>query len=209
MKLLIFGASGPTGQQLTRQALGRGHRVTAFVRRPARFPLVHPHLRVVAGDIGDSRAVAQAVPGHEAVLSALGTKVLRANTIVSDGVRHLLAALQAPGSPRRLVFLSSLGIGSSRGQLGRFYNWVLIPFMLKHLFRDKEVQEDLIRRSALAWTLVRPAALTNGPAAGRYTAGFTEPTGLKVRISRADVAAFMLDAVEQDEYVQQIIALSD
>lgn len=204
MKLLCFGASGGTGRQLVEQALERGHAMTAFVRRPESMQASHARLDVVAGDIEDAGSIERAMPGHDAVLSALGVNVLKENSILSEGTRRILDAMERHGV-RRFVCESSLGVGDSRGQLGPLYNWIFLPLMLRHVFRDKQRQEDLIRASRSDWTIVRPGALTHGPRTGTYAVGV--PRVRSPRVSRADVASFMLDLAEGNTHVHEAVGV--
>ena len=90
------------------------------------------------------RALHAAVPGHDAVLSALGARSLGPTTLLSDAAREIVAAMQAHGV-RGIIWQSSLGVGETRGHLGPFYNWLLIPLLLRQVFADKERQEAIVR----------------------------------------------------------------
>ena len=207
MRVLIFGASGGTGRHLVEQALERGHQVTAFVRNPMKLPLQHPRLRVVQGDIQRADTIQAAVPGHEAVLSALGTRSLGPTTLLSDAAQQIVRTMEAHGVSR-LLWESSLGVGETKGQLGPLYNWLLLPLFLRHVFADKERQEQVLKSSSLDWTIVQPAALTNGPLTGAYRAGHQVCAGrLFPRISRADVAHFMLEELATRAYVKQTVTI--
>ncbi|HEX8904129.1 MAG TPA: SDR family oxidoreductase [Longimicrobiaceae bacterium] len=203
MNVVVFGATGGTGHELVRQALGHAHTVRAFVRNPDKLKVIHHRLEVVQGDVLDRKAVASAITGQDAVLSALGVDDRKPNTVLSDGVRNILAAMKKQ-KVRRLLFVSSLGVGDTKGQLGPLYNWVLMPMLLKHTFADKEKAEELIRGSKLDWTIVRPGALKDGRVTAKYRSG---PDAAKGRwfpkIARADVADFMLHALERNEHVGQ------
>jgi len=202
-RILVIGATGGTGRQLVAQALARGYSVTAFVRDPARLGVDHPALTVVEGDVLDYRSVESAVRGHDAVLSALGHKRFFGPTrILSDGTRNILRAVQAHGV-RRLVCETSLGIGDSTGRMGLYYTLFTIPVVLPFYFWDKARQERLIAASPADWVIVRPGLLSNAAARGRCRHG----RGIggffwTARISRADVAAFMLDQLESDRYAR-------
>src|SRR5258705_4521158 len=117
-------------------------------------------LRVVQGGIQQAESIHAAIPGHDAVLSALGNTSLGATTLLSDAAREIVAAMQVQGV-RRIIWESSLGVGETRGQLGPLFNWVLVPLLLKHVFADKERQDAIIKASPLEWTIVQPAALKN------------------------------------------------
>jgi putative NADH-flavin reductase len=208
MRFLIFGATGGTGQQLVSQALDRGDEVTAFVRTPSKMSLAHPRLRKLQGDITDAESIRRAVPGHTAVLSALGTKSFKATTVLSDALNEIIAAMQT-ANMKRLIWQSSMGVGETRGQLGPLYTRVLVPLLLRHVFEDKERQEAILRASPLEeWVIVQPAALTNGPLTKKYRAGRDVCRDRKLpRISRADVAHFMLIEAARPAHARQYVTL--
>lgn len=207
MHILIFGATGGTGQELVSQALRQGHDVSAFVRTPSKLTVVDPHLRIVQGDIHQAESIHAAIPGHDAVLSALGTRSIGPTTLLSDAARAIVRTMQEQG-PKRIIWESSLGVGATRGQLGPLYNWLLVPFLLGHVFADKQRQEAIIQTTPLEWTIVQPASLTNGPRTGTYRVGAGAAAGrLLPRISRADVAHFMIGELENPRHVREIVTL--
>jgi len=208
MNLLVFGATGGTGRQLVEQALAQGHTVTAFARTPAKLARQHAKLRVVPGDVLDPASVRQAMAGQDAVLSALGAPAGEPAPVRSAGTRHILQAMEQAGV-RRFVCLTTLGMGESRAALPFLYKYLLVPLLLRRAFADSELQEACIRQSRAEWTIARPATLTNGPRTGCYRHGFpaTEP-GLKIKISRADVADFMLRQLQDATYLRRAASLS-
>jgi putative NADH-flavin reductase len=208
MRLLIFGSTGGTGRELIAQALEQGHEVTAFARDPARLGLTHLKLTIAQGDVLDYASVERAVRGQDAVVSALGTRKLGKTDLLSSGTGNIIRAMEAAGV-RRFVCESSLGVGDSRGQLGALYTYFVIPLFLRNIYADKEVQERIIRESSLDWVIVRPAVLTNGPRTRIYKAGFNNADrSIEGKISRADVADFMLKQVKDDAYLRKTPALS-
>jgi putative NADH-flavin reductase len=204
MKLVIFGATGGTGQALVQQALDRGHTVTAFVRKASRMRIKDARLSLALGNVLDYGTVEAAIAGQDAVLSALGHKQwLIKSSILSRGTRNILAAMTKCGV-RRFVCETSLGVGDSRGRLGILYTFFLIPLLLYYYFRDKELQEQYIKQSALDWVIVRPALLTNGKQTGAVNDGKNVGSRLFTHsISRADVASFMLSEVKDDRYLRE------
>ena len=202
-RVLIVGASGGTGRQLVAQALERGLAVTALVRNPSRLTIVHPHLTVVRGNVLDAGSVAAAMSGQEAVLSALGHKrFFPPNRILSEGTRNVVQAMEANGVSR-FVCETSLGIGDSAGRLGVYYTFFTIPVILPFYYRDKARQERIIAASRLEWVIVRPALLTNGARRGGYRHGRGVGSFFwTMRVSRADVADFMLNQLESDSYLR-------
>jgi len=202
-RVLVVGATGGTGREIVARALERGYGVTAFARDPSKLSLTHSNLTVVRGDVLDAASVENAVRGHDAILSALGhKKYFGPSRILSGGTANILRAMDA-GGVRRLVCETSLGIGSSAGRLGLYYTFIVIPLVVPFYFWDKTRQERLVARSAAEWVLVRPGALTNGSPRGRYRHGEGAGSFLwTVRVSRADVADFMLDQIESDAYLR-------
>ncbi|WP_375418108.1 NAD(P)-dependent oxidoreductase [uncultured Hymenobacter sp.] len=208
MNLLVFGATGGTGRQLVEQALTQGHTVTAFARTPAKLALQHANLRVVPGDVLDAAAVQTALAGQEAVLSALGAPAGHKTPVRSEGTRHILHAMQQAGV-RRFVCLTTLGMGDSREALPFSYKYLIVPLFLRSAFADSELQEAYIQQSLVEWTIARPATLTNGPRTGNYQHGFpATQQGLKIKISRADVADFMLRQLHDSTYLRRAASLS-
>lgn len=202
-RILIVGATGGTGRELVRQALARGYAVTALARNPARLPIEHSQLTVLQGDVLDAASIETAMRGQEAVLSALGHKRFFYPTrIQSAGTRNLLQAMAAQGV-RRFVCETSLGLGDSAGRMGLLYTCFIVPVILPFYFWDKTRQERAIAESQADWVIVRPGALTNGAARGRTRHGRKIGNFLwTVPITRADVAAFMLDQLESDVYLR-------
>lgn len=208
LRLLIIGATGGTGLQLVEQALAQGHQVTAFVRNPARLPIAHPNLRAVQGDVLDYTTLEPAMREQNAVLCALGHKrFLGPSTILSQGTANILRAMQSAGVAH-LVCESSLAIGNTAGRGGLIATFFLYPLILPFYMWDKLRQEKLIEESDLDWVIVRPAALINGAARGQYRHGPNVGSYiLPVRISRADVAAFMLRQLTDDTYLGSAVGL--
>ena len=202
-QVLIIGATGGTGRQLVQQALERGYTVKALVRNPSKLQVNHPQLNIIHGDVLDQVAVAKAMAGQDAVLCALGHKqFFRPTRILSEGTRNILRVMESHGVAR-LVCETSLGIGDSAGRMGLYYTFFVIPVILPFYYWDKTRQERLIAQSSADWVIVRPGALTNGEKRGQPRHGRRIGNFLwTVRISRADVAAFMLDQLESDAYLR-------
>ncbi len=209
MRMLIIGATGPTGRELVVQALARGHVVTALARDPDRLKVRHENLTVVKGDVLDPAAVEAVVAGQEAVVSALGHKRWMMPTrILSAGTRNIVAAMQRRGV-RRYVGMTSLGVGDSWWRMGLYYTLFVLPVILQFYFWDKRRQEKVVEESALDWTIVRPGALTNGKPRGvwRQGRGIGNPLWT-VRIARADVAAFLLDLAGGKDHLRKTVAVA-
>jgi putative NADH-flavin reductase len=197
MKLTIFGASGATGRHLVEQALQAGHEVTAFIRASGGLEIQHRRLRTVAGDFDQPSAVLAAIEGAHAVVSVLGARKNDASGVCARGIACILRAMDGAGA-RRLIALSSYGASeTSRASLFIRFVRKVIPDKM----RDKDEMEALVRGSAIDWTLIRPPLLTNGQRTGRYRAGTALAPGLAARLSRADLAAFILRVAEGGRYI--------
>ena len=202
LRVLIIGATGGTGRQLVQQALDLGHQVTALVRNPARLKIEHPNLKVMKGDVLDYASVEAAMPGQSAVVCALGHKRLFYPTrILSDGTRNILRAMKTHNVPR-FIGETALGIGNTVGRGGLFYTFFVVPVILPFYFWDKVRQEEIIAKSDRDWVIVRPGALTNGAPRGKYRHDLNLWNFIwTARISRADVADFMLKQLTDDDHL--------
>jgi putative NADH-flavin reductase len=202
-RVLIVGATGGTGRQLVEQALERGHTVTALARDPSALRVEHPRLTVVRGNVLDYQSVEAAVRGQDAVVSALGHKrFFGPARILSEGTGNVLRAMETH-HVQRFVCETALGIGNSAGRMGVYYTFFVVPIILPFYFWDKTRQEQLIAASQVDWVIVRPGLLTNGAKRGRYRHGQTAGSFLRtVRISRADVADFMLNQMTENTYLR-------
>ncbi len=206
MKLIIFGSTGSIGRQLVKQALEQGHMVTAFARDPVRVDIKHADLQVIQGDVMDPASVERAIQGHEAVLCSLGAG--RKGTVRSEGTRNILSAMEKVGV-RRFICQSTLGVGDSRGNLNVFWKYIMFGLLLRPMYADHVSQENYVRRSHLDWTIVRPGAFTDGERTGQYRHGFpSSDKTTKLKISRADVADFMLKQLTDDAYLHKTPGLS-
>ena len=206
--VLVLGASGGTGRQVVSQALRRGDQVTAFVRDPARLPMTHERLRTVTGSVtSDDSALASAMQGQDAVICALGAgKSFKSGNVIADSVTHIVRAMNTTGV-RRLIMMSAFGVGHTDSDVP------LIPrtfgrLLLKDIYQDKAAGEEQIHRSGLEWTVVYPTALFDGPETGRVRAGEHLALSGFPRISRADVAAFLLGQVGDVQYLRKGVLIS-
>ncbi|NOY67013.1 MAG: SDR family oxidoreductase [Gammaproteobacteria bacterium] len=208
MKLIIFGSTGGTGRHLVAQALEKGHDVTAFARKPEKIKADHPGVKVVKGDVLDRALVEQAITGQDAVLCALGTPLTNNKKLRAKGTKNIINAMEKK-EVSRLICLSGLGCGDSRELLPFHYKYIIFPTMLRYVYADHEIQESHVRSSTLDWTIVRPASLTSGKYTGSYWDGFVvSDKSLTIKISRADVADFMLKQVMGSEYLHKAPSIS-
>jgi len=203
MKVLVLGATGGTGRLIVHDALEKGHSVVALVRSKASAPDL-PGADIIEGDARDEGALMRVLDGCDAVVSSLGTGLSPFNevSLLTEATHALIPAMSRRGV-RRLVCISALGVGDSRGHGGFVFDRIFMPLLLRHAYKDKGRQEDAIRASALDWVIVRPAMLTNDPARGslRAVADLASVHGGK--IARTDVARFVVEQLATDTWLKQ------
>lgn len=205
MKVIVFGATGTVGRLVVEQALQEGHEVTAFTRNPARMAQRHEHLQVAQGDATDPEAVQRAMAQQDAVIVTLGAG--RKGNVRADGTRTIVEAMARTGV-RRLICQSTLGVGDSRGNLNFLWKYVMFGLLLRAAYDDHVRQEEYVKRSDLDWTIVRPSAFTDGPRTGRYERDFGTDRKTKLKISRADVADFLVAQLTDTTYLHRTPAIS-
>lgn len=208
MKLLIFGATGSVDRQVVEQSLEQSHIVSAFARHPNKLKIQHPNLKLVKGDVLDGPTVEQAVQGQDAVVCVLGSGQKLTGTVRSEGTRQIIHAMEQ-ADVRRLICQSTLGAGDSWGNLNFYWKTVMFGFLLRNVFADHQRQEKAVKHSQLDWTIVRPGAFVEGPRTGQYRHGFSNSDKTtKLKISRADVADFILKQLCDDAYLHQTPSVS-
>jgi putative NADH-flavin reductase len=220
MKLTIFAATGGIGRQALDQAVAAGHEVTAVVRDPKK---VSAKVRVVAADLAapDPSTLKSSVEGADAVLSGLGQRVRSDAGIAARGTRSIIDAMKA-ATVRRIVVVSAAPVGTvpsparpnpprhdpGDGFFMRNLFSPLIKVALKNLYADLAVMEDVVRDSGLDWTIVRPPRLTDKALTGSYRTAYGQNLRGGAFISRADVAHYMLRALERPETIGQVVGIA-
>lgn len=201
MKLVVLGASGQTGAEIVRQGLAAGHDVTAFVRSPNRLAAVDPRLVVKAGDARNAADLREALTGQEAVISTLGSN-RASDALIARSTVALLEAASKTGV-RRMLMLS----------VARNYKPTLViralAQIMKGVVADRWAGEDALKHSGLDWTIVYAAKLTDGPRTGHVR--IVDPAStvtLRSRISRADVAEFLLARLTDNEAVGKVFIIT-
>ncbi len=203
VNLLVIGGTRGCGREVVLQGSRRGHLVTLLARRVSSAPAA-PRLTLVEGDARDASAVVQAMHGQDAVIVCIGTPVTRRPVqLFSEAIAVILDAMAGAGV-QRLLYVTGLGAGDSRGRGGLIYDQLLYPLFLRSIYADKDRSEALVMASTARWTICRPGLMTNGPMLARYR--ILTRLGLMQHfragtIARADVAHFLLEEAERDEFV--------
>jgi putative NADH-flavin reductase len=212
MKLVIFGATGRTGVPLVKKALEGGHKVVAFVRSSDKLKEQHgdhQELTYLQGDIQDASKVKEAIADADAVLSVLGPTQNKPDYQVSQGTRNIVEAMKGH-VVRRLVISAGAGVGGE-GDAPKLFNH-LITFVLKlaakHVLEDMTRTVALVRNADLDWTVVRVPMLTDEPAKGSVRVGVVGK-GTGARLSREDMAEFMLKQVTNTTHIRKSPVISN
>ena len=209
MNVTILGATGRTGQELVKQALAAGHEVVAYVRNAEKITQTHPHLRVVVGGLEDDDALREAFRGVDAVVSGLGPVGNKPDYVLGRGMPHIITAMQAE-KVSRLVLSTGAGVrmpGDTPGLFDRVMGGLLNLFA-KHVLEDSRRMVTAVVESNLAWTIVRVPVLNDKPATGNLRVGMVGQ-GTGTQLSRADMAAFMLAQLNDEQYVRQAPVISN
>jgi putative NADH-flavin reductase len=200
MKLVIFGASSSTGKQLVEKALTKGHAVTAFLRDETKLGVTHPNLQILCGNALNYEDVDAAVQGKDAVLSTLGPKGKPA-VMAAESTQNIVKAMEKNGVSR-LVVVSVAGIAVPQDRRGSSLVDSLLKLFLKDVFVDRQNQLAVLASSKVDWVAIRVSRLTDDPARGSVKAFFGKPSPA-MKVTRADLADFMLEQLTGDQWLRQ------
>jgi len=202
-RLTVFGGTGLTGRKIVELALDRGNHVTALTRHPSSLGELAGRVDVVEGDVVDPAAVDKAVLRSDAVLSALGRVKGSPRDLETVAIRNIAASM-GRGGVKRLVLLSSSVVADSADEpttSQALTRWMVKTFR-REVYDDSMGKARVIQGSNLDWTIVRASILTNAHPTGKYRVGKMEK-GAGVRVSRGDVAEFMLKCVMEGNYIRE------
>lgn len=205
MNFLLLGASGSVGRRILERGLARGHAIRAQTRDAARLPDQPAGIEVVTAEPTDAAALSRLVAGQDAVVMALGAAPGRPTTLFSVVTARLCEAMTAAGV-KRLVAITGVGAGETRGHGGFIYDRLIYPLFTRPIYEDKDRQERIIRQSALDWVIVRPAPF-QATAGSHPLQAVTDvgPGTVLRRITRDEVAAFVLDQLDSDRYLRKSV----
>ena len=208
MKIIVFGATGSVGEKIVNQALEKGYSVTAFVRNPEKLTSKsHPNSNIFQGDVLNLADVKEAVKNQDVVLCALGDGKI--GKIRAEGTKQIITALK-DSTTNRFICQSTIGAGNSYTNLNFIWKYVMFGFLLKKVLPDHNLQEKYIMESDLDYTIVRPSALTDGEISTNYQENFDETVKkLSLKISRPDVANFMIQQIDSKKYLKKAVSISN
>lgn len=207
-RILVLGANGPTGRQTVEQGLARGWSVAALTRHPETFPIRHERLDVLAGDATDRSVIDAAVVDADAVVCTIGAMFTRQPVEVYSASARLLVEAMDRHRKRRLVVVTSSGLApvhAGAGIVSKFARSVMRDRVGKTVYDDMAAMESIVSASDLDWTIVRPPGLTNQPGVGYAVAEDEIEGGI---CSREDLAALLLDQLDDDRFVRRVAAMT-
>lgn len=210
MDILIIGATGRTGHLIMRLALEEGHHVTAFVRSPEKLNRPITGVRVVQGDATDDTEIQNVISQYkfDAVVIAVGADTFKCSTVRTDTTRNVVDALENRSSSTRLWIVSSAGSNESMDQLG-FFSRTFIKNILKGHIADHSNQENLVQKSILPYTIVRPTGLRDsGMATDHNYMVVTKEMIPTNYINREDLAHFIVHNLFNDQYIGKAVVVT-
>jgi hypothetical protein len=209
MNIIIFGATGMVGKQLVQQALHKGHSIKAFGRNVfTEFETDTKNLELIKGALFDAGEVFDAVKGSDAVLSALGGGFDGTDKTRTLGIKNITAQMQAAGV-KRIVAVGGLGVLNADEETllidSKDYPKEYIPVGKEH-----QQAYEYLKESGLNWTFVCPPNIINAEATGLFTTNANyPPEENNYKINAGDLALFMLNELEKNDYVQQRVGISN
>jgi putative NADH-flavin reductase len=213
MKVIIFGATGFSGQAILADSIKQGHEVTILVRDASKIPIKHQNLTIVEGNVLNPQTVASVLHHQEAVIQCLGVGGKgdgKPTTFISDATKIIVDEMQNK-KIKRLIAMSNVGAGNSIAFQPWFFTKIILPYFMKWLkviIEDKNRMEPIIMNSNLDWTIVRCPNIVDKPAKGRCNATL-DGKGLKLSITLSDLSKFMVDQLKQTAFIKQAPSVSN
>jgi putative NADH-flavin reductase len=213
MKVIIFGATGFSGQAILANSIKQGHEVTILVRDASKIPIKYQNLTIVEGNVLNPQTVASVLHHQEAVIQCLGVSGKgdgKPTTFISDATKIIVDEMQNK-KIKRLIAMSNVGAGNSIAFQPWFFTKIILPYFMKWLkviIEDKNRMEPIIMNSNLDWTIVRCPNIVDKPAKGRCNATL-DGKGLKLSITLSDLSKFMVDQLKQTAFIKQAPSVSN
>ena len=202
-RIAVLGASGTVGRRIVDRLLEGGFDVVCQTRSAEKLAHLAGRAVIHAFDPRDAERLSEFVSGADAVIFTLGTDTKGATTLFSETTAALIKVMQKHGV-KRLIAITGVGAGETRGHGGWLYDWIIFPLFTRKRYLDKNKQEELIAASDLEWTIVRPAPFSDRPAAGDLQVlTQIKPETRLSRITRDEVAAFVVAQLDSEQFVRQ------
>lgn len=209
LNIVVLGANGGIGSQAVLQALKAGHKVTAILRTPDNLKFIHPNLQIVQGDVLKPDALEEHLKNKDVVISAIGKNSLNKTTLYSQGNQNLIAVLKKTGT-NRVFFISASGleINPTYSLIMKFIIKFILQKLLRKMYADLWKMESIIKESKIDWTIMRPPKLTNGPETEKYRFEIDGFLNQGLKISRADVAHFIIHNLNNEAIIKKTVEVA-
>lgn len=208
-KIIVFGATGGTGKLVAEQALQAGHKVTIVVRNPNNFVMEHQNLEIIKGDVFQSSTFESAFKEEDVIVSCLGIKKREPTTVYSEGVTNIIKAMQSHNVNRIICLSAGAVIVPPKGRfMTKFFIKNILQKIFKYLYADMLVMEKILKATTLNYTIVRPPWLRDTKHTGKYRMAINEHLDNPTKISRADLADFIVNHLTDEQTFKSIIELS-
>ena len=205
----MFGASGRTGKMVVEQALEKGYRVTAIVRNPEKLPIRHTDLEIVRGDVLQILSFENLIHKNATIISCLGVQNRNPTTLYSAGITNIIQTMEKAGARRILCFSAVAVIVPPKSPfVVRFFTKYILQRIFKYMYADLLAMEEIVCKSGLDWTVIRPPRLLDSKLTGTYRVSINEPLRNPSKISRADLADYMLNHASDEKTYKSIIEVS-
>lgn len=204
MKVCVFGATGATGMLVTKMLLDNGHQVTAYVRKQSKMTIRHESLKVVQGEINDTKSVAENLAGIDAVVSCLGSNTTKKSAQLESMAINIGKAMKLAGV-ERIIYMATAGIEDEFKGLFKFF----IRIVLGNVIDDHKKASEFYKSQGFNYTIIRPLQLKDGEPSGVYHEAFSGLPSSKKAISRSNVAMVIVKAVEDSNYHKTSVSLSE
>ncbi|HEX7847839.1 MAG TPA: NAD(P)-binding oxidoreductase [Chitinophagaceae bacterium] len=217
MQLLLLGATGRTGKHILETALEHGHTVHALVRDKQKINVSHAQLQLFEGDPLNKTILSEAMTGCDAIVNALNisrtsdwpwAKLRSPENLLSAIAQHIID-LTPQHNIDRYVFISAWGVAETRKDIPGWFRWFIEHSNIRYPYADHERQEDLIKKSSLQFTCIRPAGLTNSKKKKELIVTINKEPKPRLLISRSSVAGFVVEVLEKNLYAKGIVTLSE
>jgi putative NADH-flavin reductase len=208
-KIIVFGATGGTGRLVTQRALEEGYKVTVVVRNPGAFNLLHINLEIIKGDVFQLSTFEVNLKDIDCVVSCLGIQNKQPTKVYSEGVSNIIKAMESNNINRIICLSAGAVIVPPKGSfLSKFFIKNILQKVFKHLYSDMLVMEKILKSTTLNYTIVRPPWLRDSKYTGIYRTADNEHLENPTKISRADLADFIVTHLADVKTFQSTIELS-
>jgi putative NADH-flavin reductase len=208
-KIIVFGATGGTGKQVVAQALQAGHEVSVVIRNPDAFTIQHKNLEMIKGNVFETITFSNTLKGKDSVISCLGVQHKKPTKVYSEGIKNIMQAMQKENISR-IICLSAgaVIVPPNSSLLLKFITKNVLQRLFRHMYADMLLMEEILRKTDLNWTGVRPPWLRNTQETGKYRIAIHEHLSNPSKISRADLAHFIVKHLDDEKTFKALVEIS-